>query len=270
MSSIPTSSDVPLREHDERRRHRLARDVGDRQVLLDDALARIDEDERHVGALGGLERPQLRVVLDALALIALAPDPSRVDEDERLVAAAQNGVDRVAGRARLLRDDHPLLAEQRVEQARLADVRPPEDRDADRLLPRLGRPAPGQSRDDRVQQVARAVAVDRRDRDRVAEPEPVELERLGLAARFVDLVRDQEDRLAGVAEDRCKLLVAGGDPGPRVDDEEDEVGLGDRPTGLLDDLLRERRGIRDVDAARVDEEKPLTRPTRRRPPCGLA
>ena len=95
--------DVPLREHDDRRVLRLARDVGDREILVDEALARVDEDERHVGALGGSERPQLRVVLDPLPLLALAADPRGVDEHERAVAALQDGVDRVARRARASR-----------------------------------------------------------------------------------------------------------------------------------------------------------------------
>ena len=42
---------------------------------------------------------------------------------------ARRRVDGVAGRARDLRDDRPLLAEQRVEQARLADVRAADERD---------------------------------------------------------------------------------------------------------------------------------------------
>ena len=96
--------------------------------------------------------------------------------------------------------------------------------------------------------------------NRVAEPEPVELERLGLAPRLVDLVRDQEDRLAGVAQDRGQLLVARRDPGPRVDDEEHEVGLGDRAARLLRDLLRQRRRVGDVDAAGVDEQEALAGP----------
>ena len=202
-----------------------------------------------------LERAQLRVVLDPLPLPALAADARGVDEDERPLAAPEHGVDRVASRSRLLRDDHPLFAEQRVQQARLADVRPPEDRHADRLLARLGRTAAGEPRDDRVQQVAGAVAVHGRNGNRVAQPEPVELERLGLAPRLVDLVRDQEDRLAGVAQDRGQLLVAGRDPGPRVEHEEHEVGLGDRAARLLRDLLRQRRRVGDVDAAGVHEQE---------------
>ena len=228
--------------------------------VLDDALARVDEDERDVGALGRLEGAQLRVVLDSLALLPLAADARGVDEHERLVAALEHRVDRVAGRARLLGDDHALLAEQRVQQARLAHVRAPENGDADRLLARLRRPGARQARDDRVEQVAGAVPVHGRERDRVAEAEPVELERLRLAPGLVDLVRDQEDGLARVPQDRCQLFVTGRDPCLRIDDEEDEVGFGDRGPGLLGDLLRQRRGVGDVDAARVDEQEAVSGP----------
>jgi hypothetical protein len=48
-------ADVPLRENDEGRAVRLARDVGDRQVTVDEPLARIDEDERDVGTVGRIE-----------------------------------------------------------------------------------------------------------------------------------------------------------------------------------------------------------------------
>ena len=71
---------VPLGEDDERRAARLARDVRDGEILVDDPLARVDQDERDVGPLGGLERAQLRVVLDPLALLSLAPQAGRVDE----------------------------------------------------------------------------------------------------------------------------------------------------------------------------------------------
>ena len=68
-------------------------------------------DERDVGPLGGLERAQLRVVLDPLPLLALAAQARGVDEDEGVLAAHEHGVDRVARRAGDVGDDHPLLAE---------------------------------------------------------------------------------------------------------------------------------------------------------------
>ena len=63
-----------------------------------------------------------------------------------------------------------------------------------------------------------------------------------------------------MSQDRRQLLVARSDPYLRVDDEEHEVGLGDRGTGLFPDLLYQRRGIGDVDAARVDEQEPVAGP----------
>jgi hypothetical protein len=48
---IRTSGDVPLREDDDRRALRLARDVRDREVLIHDSLARVDQDERDIRPL---------------------------------------------------------------------------------------------------------------------------------------------------------------------------------------------------------------------------
>ena len=95
---------------------------------------RVDQDERDVRALRRLERTQLRVVLDALAVAALAAQARGVDEHEGAVAALEHGVDRVAGRPGDLGDDQALAAEQLVDEARLADVRAAEDRDADRVV----------------------------------------------------------------------------------------------------------------------------------------
>src|SRR5581483_11197689 len=145
--------DVPLGQDDDRRAVRLARDVRDGEVLVDQALARVDEDERDVGAVGRVQRAQLGVVLDPLALAPLAAQAGGVDEDEPRPVPLEEGVDRVPGRPRHVRDDHPLLAEDRVQQARLADVRPTEDRDADRLLADLRRAGARQARDHRVEEV---------------------------------------------------------------------------------------------------------------------
>ena len=122
-----------------------------------------------------------------------------------------------------------LLSHQRVEQARLPDVRPPEDRDADRVLRDL-RPLRGarEALEDRVEQVARAVTVQPRDRQGLAEAEAVELVDLVGPGRVVELVRDQEHRTVGAAQQLRDLLVAGRHSGLRVHDEQDEVGLVDR------------------------------------------
>ena len=92
----PDRGDVPLRQDDQGRALRLAGDVGDREVLVDQPFGGVDQDECDVGPLGRLQRSQLRVVLDPLALAALAPEPRRVDEDERAVPSLDDRVDRVA------------------------------------------------------------------------------------------------------------------------------------------------------------------------------
>ena len=104
------------------------------------------------------------------------------------------------------------------------------------------------------------MAVHRREGNRVAEAEAVELQGVRLAPGLVDLVRNQEDRLVRMAEDRRQLLVAGRDPGPGVDDEEDEVGFGDRRPRLVGDLLGERGAVGDVDATGVHEQEPVPGP----------
>ena len=116
--------------------------------------------------------------------------------------------------------------------------------------------------DDLVEQVAGAVAVERRDRDRIAEPELVQLECERVVLRVVDLVREHEHRLVRLAQDLRDLLVARRHADARVDEEEDEIGLGDGFLRLLRDRARDRRWVGHVDAAGVDEHEAL--------PCPLA
>ena len=185
-----SSVDVPLREHDERRAVRLAGHVRDGQVLLDDALARVDEDERDVGPLRGLERAQLGVVLDPLPLLALAPQAGGVDEHERrpprwstvsiasrVVPGTSETITRSWPTSAFRSDDLPTFGRPRM-ATRIASS------------PTGARPSPGSRVDDLVEQVAGAVTVQRRQRQRVAQAEPVELERLGSRARVVELVRE--------------------------------------------------------------------------------
>ncbi len=109
--------------------------------------------------------------------------------------------------------------------------------------------------DEIVEQVAGAVAVHRGERDRVAEAEPVELERVRLLRGVVDLVRQDEHGLVREAEDLRDLLVARRRADARVDDEEHEVGLLDRLARLVRDRARDLGVVRDVDPAGVDHEE---------------
>ena len=55
--------------------------------------------------------------------------PGQVDEDELVVLAVRDAVDPATGRVRHRRGDRDLLADERVHERRLADVRPARDGD---------------------------------------------------------------------------------------------------------------------------------------------
>ena len=239
-SSGRTSSIVtvegPTSRGRQRRALRLPGDVGGGEVALDDPLARVDQDERDVGPLGRLERAQLRVVLDPLALLALAAQARRVDSWKVRPSRSRT----VSIESRVVPGTSETIvrsrADQRVEERRLADVRPAEDRDADRLVarpPARDSPTSLEPRDDLVEQVAGAVAVHAR-RAASGSPSPSRWSSSASdsCARVVDLVREHEHRLVRErAGSRASSSSPGVTPGARVDDEEDEVGLGDAQRG---------------------------------------
>ena len=225
-------ADVPLREDDERRAVRLAGDVGDGEVLVDEPLARVDEDERDVGAVGGVERAQLGVVLDPLPLLALAAQPGRVDEDERACRRARRRVSIasrvVPGTSETITRSSPRSAFRRLDLPTFG--RP---RIATRIAssPTAVGPLPGSRAT--IASSRSPVPWPCRAESGIGSPSPSRWNSSASTSRrgVVDLVREQEDRLPRGAQDLRDLLVAGGDPGLRVDDEEDEVGLARRRRG---------------------------------------
>jgi hypothetical protein len=166
-------------------------------------------------------------------------------------------VDRVARGARDVGHDEPLLAEEAVHERRLADVRPADDGDAQRLRRLVV--LLGETVRDLVEQVARARAVRRGDRNGVAGAEAVHVVEVR-ALRVVDLVRDEQPRLAGVAQQIDDARVARVRANLRVGHEDDEIGLADGLHHLLADLdVHRHRRVFD-DAAGVDEPERLAVP----------
>ena len=125
-----------------------------------------------------------------------------------------------------------------------------------RLLRRLR-----QGGQDRVEHVAGAAAVQRRDRVRLAEAEVPEAVGLRLGALVVDLVRRQDHRAAALAQHLDDRLVGVGDADGRVDHEQHRVGQRDRDLGLGGDPLGQTLGVR-VPAAGVDDREGAAVPVR--------
>mmetsp|Transcript_19340 Transcript_19340/g.60539 ORF Transcript_19340/g.60539 Transcript_19340/m.60539 type:complete len:314 (-) Transcript_19340:92-1033(-) len=190
------------------------------------------------------------------------------------------GVDRVARRARDVGDDGARGArpQETVHEARLADVRPAEQRDVDArrellrverrdvaLAPRDGFVQGGQTR---VQHLRDAVAVDRRASDRLAEPQgPKVRDHLRLALGRLALV-DGQHRLEVVRRPRPQevrdVLVRPDHARAAVDDDDARARLAERDGRLLADLLEERGRlvVFEQQAARVHHVEDAPAPLR--------
>jgi hypothetical protein len=123
--------DVPLVERDERGASGLHRQLGGPQILGRDALGGVADDQRDVSAARGALGAKLRVLGNGARDLGSSPKPGCVDQDQPPLSEFELGIDRVARGSRLLGDDHPLGADERVEERGLADVGPADDRDAD-------------------------------------------------------------------------------------------------------------------------------------------
>jgi hypothetical protein len=96
-----------------------------------------------------------------------------------------------------------------------------------------------------------------RDGVRLAEAERPEHRGVGLRALVVDLVGDQDDRLAGPAEHLDDGLVGVGRPDRDVHDEQHRVGRRDGDLGLGGDRLLQPDG--------VGSQPPVSTTVKRRP-----
>ena len=108
-----------------------------------------------------------------------------------------------------------------------------DDREPGLLQVLCGVGAFGEELDDSIEQVARAVPVERGNAYRLTEAQSVESCDLRQVGGFVGLVGDQQERHGCLPQATRELGVFLGDPRPRVNDEQDHVGLVDRTLGLL-------------------------------------
>ena len=153
------------------------------RILVGDVLARVEHEDHHIGILDRLQGLDDGELLRGLVDLAAAPQARRVDEGVGPSAALEIDVDAVAGGAGLVECDHPLFAENGVDQRRLADVGASHHRDLRPSRLHLGLRLRGRERlQNQLQQIVHAVAVGRRDRPGLAQPELVKLGRGHLLA----------------------------------------------------------------------------------------
>ena len=124
-------------------------------------------------ALGVGDRQPLQLVVDLGAL----PQTRGIDQPHRTAFPFPIEADRIAGDPGFGAGDHPLLPSMRVDQGRLAGVRPPDDGDVQRGVlvvsspPSSSSPSRSTKRPQRLEQIGDALAMLGADRDRIAKAE---------------------------------------------------------------------------------------------------
>ena len=90
---------------------------------------------------------------------------------------------------------------------------------------------------------------------RLAEPELVELERCAAWRQALGLVRRDDDGPSRPAKEVGDVAILLGEPGSRVDEEDDDVGLGDRLARLFRHLVQDAVFGDRLEPAGVDGEE---------------
>ncbi len=232
---------------------RAARHFG---ILLGEADRRVDEDHAHVGALDRHFRADDAVPFDGILHLALPAQTGGVDQHKAAEPVFDPGVDRVPCGSGDLRNDAAVLPRDIVDERGFPDVRFADDRNADRLLFLV---IPGLFRKlfhDAVQQVAGPVPVDRRNRDRLAEPQIIKF--IELRRRIPDriaLIHAKDHRAAAFLQKRRHIRIRRDDAGAHICHEYDHIRRFDRKPGLHAHLRKDHVfGIR-LDPTRIHKGK---------------
>ncbi len=246
---------IPLVDGKHHRAAALEDVAGDVGVLLGHAVGDIHQQHRHVGGLDRLQRLDDGEELRRRAGFASAAHASGIDQRIAAPAALERHLDRIARRTRLIEGDDALLADQGVDQRRLADVWPTDDSDARMALVCLVRRVVlGKRLERRFEQLAHAFAMRCGDRRRRADAKLVEFRNRRVRRHALGLVdRKPDARMA--AQTLGDVAVRGCQAGTAIDDEDHRVGLGDRLLCLARHLDRQSLVGARLEAAGVDGDE---------------
>ena len=252
---------VPLVEGDDQPLPGLVHLRYDPLLLRGQAVHGVHQEHRHVAARYAPHRPRDTVELDVALDPGPAPEAGRVDQAVLHALPGDLRVHRVARRAGDVGDDHRVPAHDGVDQRRFPHVGPAHDRHLDRAVVLFfDRRGFGHPFRQQVHQVARIASLQGGDHHGLAQSQSAELVGVVFLGAAVHLVGDDDDLLAGPADDFGRLLVQGRDARADVRDQQDHVGFADGQPGLLlDGGLHGLVGFRDQ-APRVHHGELLPEP----------
>ena len=172
------------------------------------------------------------VRLNAFIDVGAASHPGGVDENVIVIGVAQGNTDTVARGTGLVGDHHALLAEQRVDQRRLADVRAASHRNARDIVERLGLADLWQRREHTGHERIQTFAMRSGNSEWIAQTECEELSRRTVRFLAFGLVNRERDRFAQAPQDLCNLAVITTRAAASVHHKNNRIGLVHRLTGL--------------------------------------
>ena len=218
---------------------------------------RVDQQQGDIGAIErahGAHGGPL-VCRRARGNLATLANTRGVDEGDLTPCMQQRLVDGIAGCAGHRAHYRALTSNELVEEARLADVRPTDDRDgylaldigATRILWQRF-----ESLNDDVKEVARTDAVLRAHRVESIKPKDGELLSGAIAFNVVRLIRNQDDRLTAAAQQLRNLRVARVRTGGCINEEKDQVGGINRDARLILHSNLNRIANRGLHAPRIN------------------
>src|SRR5829696_8496606 len=249
--------EVPFVQADDDRPPLLLDQVDDREVLLLERDRGVEEHDHDLGKAHGAQRVADRQLLELVLHPGALAQARGVEELDRPAAPLPVDRDRIAGDAGLGAGEQTIGADQLVDERRLAGVRAPDDRDLERLalaalvvLRLVVFPEIGQ---ERVEELAEALAVLGRERHRLSEPQGERVVGAGRPGAALGFVGDEHHRLAGAAHELDEGLIRRQHPGARVHQEEDDVRLGDRRLCLVAHAGEERALLGLLEAGGVDD-----------------
>ncbi len=188
-----------------------------------------------MSVVDGLQCLDYAPFFDALVDARPAPHARRVDQDIGAAVPFEGYFDGIPRGAGLIEGDEAFVAEEAVDQRRLADIRPTNDTDSNRAIDVHGRirDVRRNSRQRRLDQVIDSLAVRGGHGLRLAEPEAMELGDHDRGIAALALVDRDRHRLAAPAKHIGNEAVRRIESALTVDQKYDAIGLLDRTPGLL-------------------------------------
>ena len=248
--------EIPLVDRDDARLFCLLDQPRDLLVLRSHAIHGVNHEAAQVRAADARLAAHDAENLDGIVALPARADAGGINEHVLVLAARVEDVHGVARRAADGRDERALVAEDAIRERGFADIRTPDDRDAQGaslFLTRLGRDVRREQFLDFLDEPVRAEIVLGADREQALEAELGEFIRVLPVLRVVYFVHDQNDRLARAAEFFRDVAVNPREPFLPIHDEDQHVARLDGDVHLGVDLLGEGHVHIRADAASVED-----------------